>query len=172
MTGTRKFTPATALPPPAPAHWRLLAAFALVEVVMHLFAITRYGYFRDELYYLASTAHLDWGYVDHPPLSIAMLALVRFILGDSLLAIRLVPALAGGATVVLTGLIARRLGGGSFAQALACATTMLAPAILFSTHVYSMNALDLLLWTVAVWLLLVVLRESTLTRWAWLGVVL
>src|SRR5207247_7677470 len=81
-------------------------------------AINHYGYFRDELYYLASTEHLDWGYVEHPPFSIAILALVRRTLGDSLFALRIVPALAGATTVFLTGLIAAQLGGGCYAQAL------------------------------------------------------
>jgi len=161
-----------ALPPPGPSHPRLLMTFALAKIALHLLAITRYGYFRDELYYLASTEHLDWGYVDHPPLSIALLALVRFTLGDSLIALRALPALAGAATVVLTGMIARRLGGGGFAQGLACLAALLAPAFLGLDHFYSMNALDLLLWTLAVWLVIVILREATATRWAWLGVVL
>ena len=67
----------------------MLAGIALAKLLLHLTAITRYGYFRDELYYLASTDHLDWGYVEHPPFSIAVLALVRHVLGDSLIALRM-----------------------------------------------------------------------------------
>src|SRR5215471_214834 len=157
---------------PGPRHLPLLLLFAAVTIAVQLSAITQYGYFRDELYYLASTEHLAWGYVDHPPLSIALLALVRYTLGDSLVALRLAPALLCAATVLLTGLIARRLGGGRFAQGLACMGAMLCPVFLGTGHYYSMNAIDLFLWTLAVWLLLVTLRESTTTRWAWLGVVL
>jgi dolichyl-phosphate-mannose-protein mannosyltransferase len=160
------------LPPPGPSHPRLLLAFALAKIALHLAAVTHYGYFRDELYYLASTEHLDWGYVEHPPLSIALLAMFRFMFGDSLLALRALPALAGAATVVLTGMITRRLGGGWFAQGLACLAALFAPVFLGTNHVYSMNSFDLLLWTLAVWLLLVILREATTTRWVWLGVVL
>src|SRR5262245_8696091 len=160
------------IPALGPRHLPVLLLFAVVTFALQLSAITQYGYFRDELYYLASTEHLAWGYVDHPPLSIALLALVRYTLGDSLVALRLVPALACAATVLLTGLIARRLGGGRFAQGLACMAAMLCPVFLGTGHYYSMNAIDLLLWTIAVWLLLVTLRESTTTRWAWLGVVI
>ncbi|MGH7731111.1 MAG: glycosyltransferase family 39 protein [Candidatus Eiseniibacteriota bacterium] len=165
-------SPPVALPPPGPAHPRLWLGFALAKLALHIAAITRYGYFRDELYYLASTEHLDWGYVEHPPLSIALLALVRFTFGDSLVALRALPALAGAATVVMTGMIARRLGGGWFAQGLACLAALLAPVFLGTNHYYSMNTFDLLLWTLAAWLLLVILREATTTRWIWLGVVL
>src|SRR5262245_51264004 len=99
--------------------WGVLAAVAAGQLLLLGLSITQYGYFRDELYYLASTDHLAWGYVEHPPLSIAVLALVRAALGDSLPALRLVPALAGAATVLLTGRMAGRLGGGAFAQGLA-----------------------------------------------------
>src|SRR5688572_11665554 len=92
-------------------------AFALAKLVLHLSTSQGYGYFRDELYYLACADHLAWGYVDHPPLSIALLAGVRALLGDSLPALRLVPALAGALTVLVTGLTARAMGGGRFAQA-------------------------------------------------------
>jgi len=160
------------LPPPGPRHTRMLLAFAVAKIALHLTAITRYGYFRDELYYLASTEHLAWGYVEHPPLSIALLALVRAAFGDSLIALRAVPALAGATTVVLTGLIARQLGGGRFAQGLACLSALLSPVFLGTDHSYSMNSLDLLLWTLAVWVLLHVLRSGTPRSWALLGVVL
>src|SRR4249920_4033438 len=83
----------------------VLALLVVLKLLMHTLALTSYGYFRDELYYLASTSHLDWGYVDNPPLSIGVLALVRAMLGDSLPAIRIVPALAGAAIVVVTAAI-------------------------------------------------------------------
>src|SRR2546427_5681788 len=54
-----------------------LGVLAAAKLLLHLAAINHYGYFRDELYYLACAGHLDWGYVDHPPLSIALLAAVR-----------------------------------------------------------------------------------------------
>lgn len=143
-----------------------------VKLLLHLVAITRYGYFRDELYYLASTEHLAWGYVEHPPLSIALLALVRSILGDSLPALRLVPVLAGAATVVLTALIARRLGGGRAAQGLAALTALMSPVFLGTDRYYSMNALDLLFWALASLVVLRALATGKRRDWAVLGVVL
>src|SRR5262250_3556445 len=93
---------------------------ALAALGLHLARLTQYGWFRDELYYMASTRHLAWGYVDHPPLSIALLSLVRAAFGESLAAVRLVAALFGAATVYFTGRLAREAGGGPFAQALGC----------------------------------------------------
>ncbi len=162
---------AAGAPGPAPAG-RVLAAMAALKVLLHLPVMTRYGYFRDELYYLASTEHLDWGYVDHPPLSIAVLAVVRALFGDSLPALRAVPLAAGVATVWLVGTLARRLGGGAFAQGLAAFATVMAPVFLGTQHYYSMNALDLLLWAAAAHLTLSALERGTLRSWALLGAVL
>jgi len=129
-------------------------------------------YFRDEFYYLACSRHLAWGYVDQPPLSIAILWLVRHIAGDSLIVLRLNAALASAVTVWMTGRIAARLGGSGFAQALAMTACAVAPALLALASFYSMNVFDLLLWTLAAYLLIEVLDEPALWKWIALGVVL
>jgi len=149
-----------------------LAAFAAAVLLLHLATANGYGYFRDELYYLACSDHLAWGYVDHPPLSIVLLWLVRRVLGDSLPALRLLPALAGAATVYITGWICRRMGGGLFAQALAMLSVIVAPGWLFLGHIFSMNALDLLFWTAAVAILVRIFDGGDPKLWILLGVVL
>jgi hypothetical protein len=65
----------------------LIAAFSVAALLVHLLTNGRYGYFRDELYYIACGRHLDFGYVDQPPLSILLLRLSQLLLGDSLFAI-------------------------------------------------------------------------------------
>ncbi|MDQ1301667.1 MAG: hypothetical protein QG637_1589 [Chloroflexota bacterium] len=150
----------------------VLVALAVAKLLLHLLAIDQYGYFRDELYYLASTEHLGWGYVDHPPLSIAILTLVRGLFGDSLLALRSVPVMAGVATVFVTGLIARELGGGRFAQGAAALAAVMSPVFLGMGRYYSMNALDLLFWAAAAWLCLRALADERPRGWLALGVVL
>jgi len=147
-------------------------AFAALKLLLHALALTHWGYFRDEFYYLACARHLAWGYVDQPPFSIAVLALVRATLGDSLWAIRALPALAGAATVLFTGLTVRELGGGRTAQALACFAAVLPPVWLVVDHYFSMNAFDTLFWTLAAWLLLRALAGGGTRTWAVLGVVL
>jgi hypothetical protein len=162
--------------PDAPALPKLavgtVAALVAAKLLFHLAAIAQYGYFRDELYYLASTEHLAWGYVEHPPFSIALLALVRSLLGDSLPALRLVPVLAGAAVVLLTAILARRLGGGRFAQGIAALAAAMAPAFLGTGRYYSMNALDLLFWTAASLATLQALERGRRRDWAALGVLL
>lgn len=151
---------------------RTLGALAAVKLLLHLVAINQYGYFRDELYYLASTEHLDWGYVDHPPLSIAILAVVRAVLGNSLVAVRILPVLAGVMTIFLVGLITRRLGGGGFAQGLAALCALMSPVFLGQDRYFSMNAFDLLFWTLATWILVCALDGGGAWHWVALGTVI
>jgi hypothetical protein len=153
----------------------LVLYLALLKVLLHLVLTGRYGYFRDELYYLACADHLAWGYVDHPPLSIFVLWLVRSSLGDSLFALRLLPVLAGAATMLVAGRIARRMGGGDFAQALAALAVMLAPVMLAFGTFYSMNAFEVLLWTLALDQLVVLLQQGPSSdgrRWLLFGLVI
>jgi len=148
------------------------AGFALATVLVHLTCLTQYGWFRDELYYMASTRHLAWGYVDHPPLSIGLLTIVHALFGESLAAARLVAALLGAATVFFTGRLTREAGGGAFAQALACLCALFAPVYLAVGHFYSMNAVEMALWPAASLLLLRALRTTRTRDWIFLGALL
>jgi hypothetical protein len=150
----------------------LSAYCALARVALHLFTYARYGLFRDELYYIACSKHLAWGYVDQPPLSIFLLRAVREILGDSLFALRLLPLLAGVAVILLTGRIARELGGGRVAQGLAAFAALLSPVIQGNAgRYYSMNALDLFFWTLAVFILVRLIRQDRPRLWLGFGAV-
>ena len=152
----------------------LILGLALVKLALHLWvnAYAGYGYFRDELYYLACASRLDWGYVDQPPFSVWILALNRALLGDSLFALRLLPAIAGALNVVFTGLLVREMGGDKRATALACVAVLAAPIHMAMNGFYSMNAWDMLLWTVAAWLVMRTVRENRLWQWIVLGIVL
>src|SRR2546430_17006786 len=104
----------------ARAEAALIVFFSAVALLVHLLTNGRYGYFRDELYYIACGQHLAFGYVDQPPLSILLIRLSRTLFGDSLFAIRFFPALAGAGLVALPGAIAREMGGRGLAVALSC----------------------------------------------------
>jgi len=146
----------------------LALAFFLVEWLPAI--IGPYGYFIDEFYYIACSDHLALGYVDHPPLSIFLLRLVREAIGDSLPALRLVPSLAGAATVFVIGLTARRLGAGLFGQALAALAAMVGPVYHTVLSYYSMNPLGLLTWAVVFLILVEIERQHRPRLWLLLGV--
>lgn len=130
--------------------WLLAAAAVLLQMLTN----GRYGYFRDELYFLACSDHLAWGYVDFAPLVALLARISRFALGDSLHAIRTLPALAQGAEILITALIARELGGRRFAVFLSCLSVLLAPVILGNATRLSMNPFEPLFWMGAVYFLL------------------
>src|SRR5437667_7539145 len=150
----------------------LIAFFSAVSLLVHLWTNGRYGYFRDELYYIVCARHLDFGYVDQPPLSILLLRLSEILLGDSLFAIRLLPALAGAATVALTGAIARELGGRAWAIALACAASLCALFNLAVGNFFSMNAFEPLFWMGCIYLFLRIINGASPLLWLWFGALL
>ena len=135
----------------------------------------RYPIFRDEFYYLACADHLAWGYVDHPPLSIAVLAAWRALFGDSIVALRTLPSLAAAAVVLLTSALAGGLGGGAFARTLAAVAVLAAPTVFGITGFYSMNAFDFVFWLLAAHLLVRIGAAASEDRrrlWPLLGLVL
>ncbi len=146
-----------------------MAFLALVKLSLHLWANQGYGYFRDELYYIACGEHLDWGYVDQPPLIAVVAKLSRLLLGDSLSAVRFFPAVAGALLVLLTGLIVRELGGGRFAQALAAISVLIAPFYLGIGNFLSMNAFEPLFWMGCAYVLILVLKTGNPRLWLWFG---
>ncbi len=141
-------------------------ALAAVKLVLFLLAINKYGYFRDEMYFLACAEHLAFGYPDHAPLSVWITKLSRMVLGDSLGAIRFLPAFAGALRIVLTGWLVREFGGRHYAILLACLCVLIAPIYLAGDNLLSMNAYESLFWTgCAIAYILAVKRENP--RW-WL----
>jgi hypothetical protein len=148
-----------------------LLAPALAKLLVHLIgnAIGGYGIFRDELYFLACGQHLAWGYVDQPPLIAAVAAFTRWLLGDSLFAIRFFPAVAGALVVYLTGRIARELGGGRFAGLLAQTGALIAPVFLAIHSILSMNVFEHLWWTLAVYLLVLLVNREEPRLWIAFG---
>src|SRR5258707_10054758 len=131
---------------PADSKWTNGSALVLylagAKLLLHLVTAERYGIFRDELYYLACAEHLDWGYVDQPPLIAVVAWIARHAFGESLLGLRLIPALAGAGTVWLAAVLAREMGGGPFAQVPAAPAVWAVPIYLIIHHWLTMNAFD------------------------------
>ena len=126
--------------------WVWIFGIALFYFALHLATSTRYGYFRDALYYLACSEHLAFGYVDQPPLIAFIGWFVRHTLGTSLPALLFWPALAGASRIVLTAVFARELGASRFGILLA-ATLAATPGVWWVLdHQFAMNCFEPLLW--------------------------
>jgi Dolichyl-phosphate-mannose-protein mannosyltransferase len=149
----------------------ILVYLALVKLLLHLLSADNYGYFRDELYYVAAGERLDLGYVDYPPFVAIVARVTRTLFGDSLVALHLFPALAGAVVVMLAGLMARELGGGRFAQGLAVLATLIAPSILVFGTWLSMDAFDQLFWVLGTYVLLLILKRDRPRLWPVFGLV-
>lgn len=147
----------------------LLIAF---KVLGHLALGDRYGIFRDELYFLACGRHLDFGYVDQPPLIAWISAFTQLLFGESLTGLRLPVALAGGGLLYFTARITQAIGGGLFARSLACVCVLMAPGFLAIGHILTMNVFEHLLWAIGAFLLLRLVKEENTRLWPALGLVL
>ena len=156
-------------PEPQQVAWRAIGAVALVKVLGHLLVAGRYGFHRDELYFLVCGRHLDFGYVDHPPMAPWIARLAEELFGVSLVGLRLFPILAGGATVLLTGVLAARLGGGRRAQILASLAALSCTFFLIAHHLFQTNPFDTLIWLGGVLLVLEIARRDERSEKLWLA---
>jgi hypothetical protein len=136
---------------------------------VHMIFNGRYGYFVDELYYLACSHHLAWGYVDQPPLIALVTWFERVTLGDSLHSLRFLPAVAAGLKVLLTGWIALELGAKVYAQALACVAVIVAPLYLGIDNLLTMNSFEPLFWMGCVLIAIKIIKGGDQRLWLLFG---
>jgi 4-amino-4-deoxy-L-arabinose transferase-like glycosyltransferase len=170
MTGTT-VAPGTATRLPGLA-WRPVAMVAGAAGVLLLATSARYGYHRDELYFVVAGRHPAWGYDDQPPL-LPLLARANDALFDgSLVALRFPSVLAIAATVLLTALITREMGGGRRAQLVAAGCFASMPLTLINGHLMSTSSLDLFFWALLCWLVARWVRTRDDRLWPLAGVLL
>jgi len=144
--------------------------FVITKLILCLLPF-EYGYFRDELYYIALSDNLDFGYVDIPPLVPFLLAIVRFFLGTSFISLHLLPAVCGAMVVWLVSLMVKELGGNLYAQLLALTCVTLAPIFLCFETVYTYDAFDKLCWTLLLYMLVLLLKTEDKKYWIYFGIV-
>lgn len=147
----------------------------LLTFALHAATAWRYGYFRDELYFIACARHLAWGYVDQPPL-VAIAAWLAMPFGETLLALRALPIVAAALTTVVAIGIARDLGGGRFARILTAVSVGLMPAYLALGNVLTTSSFEALSWTLVAWLAIKIVRATSASErkrlWMWLALAL
>lgn len=142
-------------------------------VALLLAVAGRYGFHRDELYFIAAGRRLDWGYVDQPPLTPLLARLGDLIPGEvTPLAIRVVPALCAGAVVVMAALIARRLGAGRRAVLLAAVFTAGSAFLLAVGHLLSTTTVDVVIWVAVILLVMDLLDGGDPRLWIGVGVLM
>ncbi len=148
----------------------LVGYIAGFKLLLHLALANVYGFFIDELYFLACGQHLAWGYVDMPPLTAFQAWLTRLLFGDSPYSIRLFPSLAGAGLILITGAIVRALGGKRLAQVLAALAVLVAPVILAFDSYLSMNSVEPVIWAGCALLVIRIIKTGNTRLWLWFGV--
>lgn len=152
------------------ALWRWVFVIAAGYFALHIATATRYGYFRDALYYVACSYHLDFGYVDQPPLIAVLAWIARHTLGTSLRALIFWPALAGVGRIVLIAAFAREMGARRFGTTLA-ALLAATPGVWWAIdHQFAMNALEPLFWIGCAYVILRMIRAGNTKLWLAFGV--
>jgi hypothetical protein len=150
----------------------LVLLIGLVQFALHLWTNARDNVFRDEMYYLVAAQHPAFSYLEFPPFVALVAGVSRAVLGDSVLAIRLLPAIAGVIVILLTASMAATLGGGTWAQVLAAAAAALAPIYLASSGLLTMDPFDQLWWTLLAWVMMRMIRDQRPQRWLLAGAVI
>jgi hypothetical protein len=143
---------------------------ATLAFALHAALGGRYGFFRDELYFIVCGRHPAFGYVDQPPL-VPLLAAASQGFGTSLELLRLIPAFAHAATILTVGWIARRCGGGTFAVAFACAVTAGAPVLLGLGSVFVTSSFEPLWWALLAACMVRVFLAGDERGFVWAGLV-
>jgi hypothetical protein len=144
---------------------------ALAKVLFHIYFNNRYGYFRDEFDYIACGDHLAWGYVDQPPLIPFLTHISRAVLGDSLRAIRFIPALVSSLLVVQAAVLARELGGRRYAILLSAIAIVVAPQYLSNASLLGTNCLEPNLWMGCAYFAILAIKRNDPRYWLWFGVI-
>ena len=140
--------------------WPGLAVLAGGVTLMLLAVANRYGYHRDELYFLRAGREPAFGYVDQPPFTPLLAAAMDRLVDGSLVGLRAPSAVAAGLVVLLTGLRAREFGGGRGPQLLAAASAAVSSTPLAVGHLMSTTTFDLLAWAALSWLLVRAVRDG------------
>ena len=148
-----------------------IALLVAAKIGITMAVADRYGWHRDELYYLASSRHLSLGYVDYPPVTPLLARLDQALFPGSLPGLRLLSVLAGAAVIVIAALIARELGGNRLAQALTGLAVLISPEFIGTNILFQTVSFDQVVWAVACLLFVRLLRGANPREWLWLGLV-
>jgi hypothetical protein len=148
--------------------WALMLSVAAAITLLHLLTNGRYGFHRDELQFLSDARHLDWGFVAYPPLTPFLERIGLGIFGLSMVGLRLFSVIAQAAAIVVTGLMARELGGGRLAQGTAALAVALSPLPLFEGTEFQYGTFDYLWWVLIAYFTIRLLKTEN-PRW-WLAI--
>lgn len=151
--------------------WFLIGSLALIKLIIHFLTNSNYELQRDAFLYLALGDHLDWGFMSVPPTIAVLGNVTRFLFGDSVFSIRLLPAFIGALSVIIIGLIVRNLGGKAWAILLGCSAFILSPAFLRSNTLFQPVSFNQFYWLLSTLFIIKLLKTKNPKFWIHLGAV-
>jgi hypothetical protein len=149
--------------------WAILFGIAASIAVLHMATNGRYGFHRDELQFLSDARHLDWGFVAYPPMTPFLERIGLAMFGLSMVGLRLFSVIAQAATIVVTGLMARELGGARLAQGTAALAVALSPLPMFEGTEFQYSSFDYLWWVLIAYFTIRLLKTENLRWWLAIG---
>src|SRR3984957_5276852 len=139
-----------------------LLCLALATMIAHAFTGAGFGFHGDELQFRDDARPLAGRYVAYPPMAPFFARLSLDLFGTSIAGFRFFASLAQAVAIILTGLMAREMGGGMRAQVLAGAA--LVPYALGTGALMVYNSFDNICWVLAAWSVVKLLRSED-PRW-------
>ncbi|MDT7728565.1 MAG: hypothetical protein QOI21_5141 [Actinomycetota bacterium] len=149
--------------------WGAVGTVVAAQIAVLTALSGRYGFHRDEQYFLAAGDRPAWGYVDQPPITPLLARASAALFGETPTGVRVAATLIGATTVLIVALVARELGGGRAAQVLSAAAAALSSFVLVVSHMLSTTTVDMLMWTVIGFLALRLLRTGDGRWWVAVG---
>ncbi len=146
----------------------ILVAIAAAFALFHILTNGRYGFHRDELQFLSDARHLDWGFVAYPPFTPFVESVSMHLFGRSLIGLRLASVLAQAGVVIVSGLMARDLGGNRLAQVTTALAVGLSPLPIFEATEFQYTSFGIFWWVLAAWFTIRLLKTEN-PRW-WLAI--
>lgn len=152
----------------------LLSVFcvAVAAAAVHIATNGRYGFHRDELQFLSDARHLDWGYVPYPPLTPFIERIGLSLFGLSLIGLRMFSVVGQAMVIVVSGLMARDLGGGRSAQVATALAVALSPLPIFEATEFQYTSFAFLWWVLVAWFTILLLKTQNPRYWLAIGVAL
>ncbi len=162
----------SSLAPPSNASLLPVVCIAVAAAIVHIATNGRYGFHRDELQFLSDARHLDWGYVSYPPLTPFIERLGFGLFGLSMIGLRLFSVIAQAVVIVVSGLMARDLGGGRLAQFTTALAVALSPLPIFEATEFQYTSFAFLWWVLVAWFTIRLLKTENPRYWLAIGAAL
>lgn len=140
--------------------------------LLHILTNGRYGFHRDELQFLSDARHLDWGYVSYPPLTPFIERISLSLFGLSMIGLRLFSVIGQMLVIVVSGLMARDLGGNRFAQVTTALAVALSPLPIFEATEFQYTSFAFLWWVLIAWFTIRLLKTDNPRWWIAIGAAL